>query len=156
MKKIWIAVALSIILVACRKEHGNPGPVPPPIDPGTITVAVDQNHPGYPIYPAFEGLSFETQILTKNPEYLNTNNNVLIQLIKNLGPGILRIGGDTSDEIDWTGAPRDANTPANVLTTSDIDRLAAFSRVSGWPVLFGLNLGSNHVGASVNEAELCI
>lgn len=152
MRKLWIVIMLSIVLVACRKEHGNPGPKPPTNSSDTILLAVDQSQQGYPISPSFEGLSFETQILTKNPEYLNVNNSVLIQMIKNLGPGILRIGGDTSDETDWTGAPRDPSTPATMLTTSDIDRLSAFSRASGWPVLFGLNLGSNHLDACTNEA----
>jgi len=73
-------------------------------------------------------------------------------MIKNLGPGILRIGGGTSDEVYWSDNPRGPNTSADSLTSTDIDRLAAFSTATGWPVLFGLNLGSYDVAATSNEA----
>jgi hypothetical protein len=91
-------------------------------------------------------------VLSKKPDYLNAGNKVFIQLIKNLGPGLLRIGGNSSDEITWTGGPRTISTPADALATSDIDRLADFTRITGWPVLFGLNLGNNNVAAAADEA----
>src|ERR1700712_4470736 len=133
MKKICIAVFLSLALFSCKREPS----VKPPIDNSfAITVNVDQTLPGYAIPSIFEGLSFETGVLCKNPEFLNENNTVLIQLLKNLGPGMLRIGGDTSDEIDWTGSPRGPHTSTDSLTTTDIDHLSAFSKMIGWPALF--------------------
>src|SRR6185312_15799473 len=48
--------------------------------------------------------------------------------------------------------PRDAGTPENSITTTDIDRLAALSNAAGWPVLFGLNLGENKTANAANEA----
>ena len=149
MKKFWIAVLLSVTLFACKKEQHEVDPVPPT---PSVNLTVDQSQSGNLISPTFLGLSFETAILTKNPEYLNGNNNALIQLIKNLGPGVLRIGGDTSDEIDWTGKARTDKTSTDSLTTSDVDRLSAFSKAVGWQVLYGLNMGSNHVGAAADEA----
>jgi hypothetical protein len=150
MKKLWAAALLSVILFSCKREHIDPNL--PAANGIPLTLNVDQFHPGNAIPQDFEGLSFETQILAKNPEYLDPNNTVLIQLLKNLGPGLLRIGGDTSDETDWTGKPRDANTTDEELSTTDVDRLADFSKASGWPVLFGLNLGNNNVAAAANEA----
>ncbi|WP_240049248.1 hypothetical protein [Mucilaginibacter psychrotolerans] len=117
-----------------------------------VTVKLEQNKPGNSISPQFEGLSYETQLLINSPNYLNVNNTSLIQMLKSLGPGILRIGGNTSDEIAWQGTERTPLTPANTLTTSDVDKLAAFADVTGWKVLFGLNLGNNDVGAAVDEA----
>jgi hypothetical protein len=150
MKKFWIAVLLSVTLFACKKGHKD-------IDPTTVipsvTLNVNEYQRGYLIAQTFLGLSFETAILTKNSEYLNANNNTLIQLLKNIGPGILRIGGDTSDEIDWTGKARTGKTSTNLLTTSDIDRLSAFSKAVGWPVLYGLNMGSYNVSAAADEAS---
>ena len=164
MKKIYVVVIIAFGLVACRKEkftavninHGNQGDTSQ-IQTDTsykniINVAVDQNKLGYTISPTFEGLSFETLVLSDNPEYLTPGNSVFIQLIQNLGPGLLRIGGGTSDKITWTGTARNSNTPPNSLTTTDIDRLSAFSKQIGWPVLFGLNLGTYQVTASTNEA----
>ena len=73
-------------------------------------------------------------------------------MIKNLGTGVLRIGGDSSDETTWTGNKRNSSTPANSLTTTDIDHLAAFSKDIGWPVIFGLNLGKFDADTAAKEA----
>jgi hypothetical protein len=164
MKKFYIAIFIAISLVACRRENLTPVKNNTGKQTDTsysradtsyqniVTVAVDPTRPGNIISPAFEGLSFEAALLVQNPEYLNAGNSVFIQLIKNLGPGILRIGGGTSDKIAWTGSARNSSTPPNTLTTTDIDQLSAFSKLTGWPVLFGLNLGSYQVAASANEA----
>jgi hypothetical protein len=119
-----------------------------------VTVTINQNETGgYKIPATFEGLSYETGILAESPDFLNENNKVLIQLIKNLGGGILRIGGNTSDLTGWTGNARTINTPIDSLTTTDIDRLSAFSKAIGWQVLFGLNLGQYNVAVAANEAQ---
>ena len=135
-------------MLSCRKEHkmiqGQNNPPGP-----SVTVTINENQPGHAIPETFEGLSFETQVLTANPNFLNTNNAVLIQMVKNLGPGILRIGGGTSDEVYWS---EDGHIAAGSLTKPDIDRLAAFSNAIGWQVLFGLNLGSNDAATTANEA----
>src|SRR5471030_1463933 len=128
MKKIWIAILMAITLVACKKD--NPKPVFPAFNqlPAVynqpVTVNVDQSQPGFTIPENFEGLSYETGIFGESPEFLNADNTVLFQLIQNLGSGVLRIGGNSSDETPWTGGARTANTPAKSLTTSDIDNLA--------------------------------
>lgn len=137
-------------LCACRKEQSNP---PPKRNSIPITVTIDENSKGSVIPREFEGLSYETGILAESPEILNTDNKRLIQLIRNLGPGLLRVGGDSSDEVFWTGSERNAASGKDSLTTSDIDRLAAFSRAIGWPVLFGLNMGKNDPNTAANEAQ---
>ncbi len=151
MNKKWLAILLMATgIFSCRKAEF--GTVQPKGKSIPITVAIDESRPSYRIPSDFEGLSYETGLLGEDPEFLNANNTVLIQLIKNLGNGILRIGGNTSDETSWTGLPRKDNTPKNLLTTSDIDRLSAFSKAIGWRVLFGLNLGDNNPTAAGNEA----
>ena len=159
MNKKWFLVLFFLLLFACRKESKTlPPPIQipqklPPANGLAVTVTIDQKNLGAVIPENFEGLSYETAILTQNPEVLNINDKVFIQLIKNLGPGLLRIGGDSSDEIFWTGNTRKTGTGKDSLTTSDIDRLAAFSSQTGWPVLFGLNFGSSNIGAAVSESE---
>jgi hypothetical protein len=156
MKKTGFAILMAICLLSCNKENlESKLPVVkklPVVNNLPVTVTVDESRPGYTIPETFEGLSYETSILAENPEYLNENNTVLIQLIKNLGPGVLRIGGNSSDLVKWTGGARTDATPAHSLTTSDIDRLSAFDKAIGWPVLFGLNLGSGDGAAAANEA----
>jgi hypothetical protein len=150
MRKLLTAVLLFFFIFACKK--GSPDTSLTKSKDTQVTVALDQTLPGYSISPRFEGLSFETAVLCRNPEYLNVNNKVYIQLIKNLGPGLLRIGGDTSDEIDWTGAGPINDASKHSLSQAGIDRLAAFSNKTGWPVLLGLNLGSNKLNAAIDEA----
>jgi len=157
MNKTWLAIVLAISLLSCGKENFDPK-LPPitgvpvtAIPPVPITVNIDQSHRGFNIASDFEGLSYETGLLVENPDFLNENNAVLIQLIKNLGKGILRIGGNTSDEIDWSGS-NNQNPASLALKPSDIDRLSGFSRAIGWPVLFGLNLGKYDTLAAANEA----
>jgi hypothetical protein len=154
MRKKILIILLAFGFFACKKEPLNPAdqnPLAATAPP--ITVTVDPTQQGYALSSTFEGLSYETAILTTDPDVLNINNKVLIQMIKNLGPGFLRIGGDSSDEISWTGGPRTSTTPNNVLTTTDIDRLSAFAGATGWQVLFGLNLGNDNMYAAANEAQ---
>lgn len=150
MNKFYPVLIVLFIIISCKKEIVDTTTVATGY---VVNITLDQDHPGNPIPANFEGLSFETAVLVNNPNFLNENNSVLVQLIKNLGPGVLRIGGNTSDETDWIDAPRTANTPANTLTTSDIDRLAAFAKVTGWKVIFGLDLGKNNIIDAASEAK---
>src|SRR5215475_11693414 len=109
-----------IILCACTKKRAVV-PVQPIHKDTTsipIEVTIDQSKPGHTIAPDFEGLSFETGSLTNSSNLLTTHNTVLLQLIKNLGPGVLRIGGNSSDNIFWTGHARNLSTGADSLTTT--------------------------------------
>ncbi|WP_259070380.1 glycosyl hydrolase family 79 C-terminal domain-containing protein [Mucilaginibacter sp. X4EP1] len=156
MKKICILALCLLILSACvKKSDLLPDPQPaPPLDlktDGILTLDID--HPANAIPQNFEGLSFENWILSRNPEYLDASNAVMVQLIKNLGPGVIRMGGNSSDETDWIGDGFNADTHFDVLTTLGIDRLAAFSRKTNWQVIFGLNLGHNNINASIDEAK---
>ena len=149
MKRIWVIILLAAAIQACKKDHRSD---PVPVNQATVTVNLDINHPANAISPQFQGFSFETWLLCRNPAYLNANNAVLIQLFKNLGTGVLRMGGNSSDETGWTGKPRTSGTSPDSLTTSEIDRLADFSKATGWPVIFGLNLGTGSVASTTDEA----
>lgn len=145
------AFVLLLCLCACRKENLDSGrPAISPAKP--VTVIIDQHLSGYTIPHVFQGLSYETGLLTDDPNYLNENNTVLIQLLRNLGKGVLRIGGNSSDEIDWGGDDAGTDTLHRKLTKADIDRLAGFAKAINWPVLFGLNLANNEPSAAADEA----
>jgi hypothetical protein len=156
MKKTGLAILMAATLLSCNKENLQSKlpviPTRPVVNYLPVTVTLDESHPGYKIPETFEGLSYETSLLVDSPEFLNENNQVLIQLIKNLGRGVLRIGGNSSDLTKWGWGPRTEKTPPKTLTTSDIDRLSAFDKAIGWPVVFGLNLGSGNAATAANEA----
>lgn len=153
MRKLLPAALLcAVVFVSCRKEHGADVKDQFINNETTINVTIDESHPGAMIPQTFEGLSFETSILAEDAGFLNADNKVLIQMMKNLGPGILRMGGASSDLTTWTGTARSADTPPASVTTTDIDHLSAFATATGWPVLFGLNLGNNDKDLAANEA----
>jgi hypothetical protein len=154
MNKPWFAIIiLAISLCACKKDLIDTGrPTSQGLAAVPVTVILDQSLTGYKIPHIFEGLSYETALLTEDPAYLNENNTVLVQLLKNLGKGVLRIGGNSSDEIDWGGDDAGTDTLHRKLTKADVERLAAFAKAIKWPVLFGLNLANNSPEAAADEA----
>ncbi len=147
----WIAAC--ICLAACKKTTDNNGYQPLPPAQGTaVTVVLHPDKPGFAIPAAFLGFSYETGLLPDS-SFLNIQNQVLLQLYKNLGQGIIRVGGNSSDRLVWTGGPRNAASGNDSLTTTDIDRFSAFAQASGWQVLFGLNLGNYNIAKAVDEAR---
>ncbi|NLR82948.1 glycosyl hydrolase family 79 C-terminal domain-containing protein [Chitinophaga eiseniae] len=153
-KFVIMAVAGSLIAAGCSKKSNDALSASPPVQPkGTpATVVIHPNEPGIPVSTSFLGFSYETSILPDS-SFLTPSNTVLIQLIRNLGDGVLRVGGNSSDRLAWTNAARTAATGKDSLTTTDIDRFAAFAKATGWPVLFGLNLGLYDPGKAAAEAS---
>ena len=152
MQKPWLIILLAVVLVSCHKDHTEDIKKQFIVNDHTVNVTFDEKHPGNVIPETFNGLSFENGVFGQDINYLDENNKVLIQLMKNIGPGIIRMGGGTSDLITWIDAPRNSGTQADAITTSDIDRLSAFSKVTGWPVIFGLNLADNDQDVAAEEA----
>jgi len=152
MQKTWLILLLAAVLVSCHKDNSENIKKQFITNDHTVNVTFDEQHPGNVIPATFEGLSFENGVFGQDINYLNENNSVLIQLMKNVGPGIIRMGGGTSDLITWTGSPRNSSTQPDAITTSDIDHLAAFSNATGWPVIFGLNLADNDQDVAADEA----
>jgi hypothetical protein len=113
-------------------------------------VTVDYQNAGWPLAPDFIGLSYESAILSPG-NYFTPENATLIALMRALGVGVLRIGGNTSERTVWepTGA---AALGSIVITPAAIDRLAATLRVLGWKLIYGLNLARGTPEAAAEEA----
>jgi hypothetical protein len=99
----------------------------------TVTNIVQAN-----INSTFAGFSYEKSILSKN--LFSDSNTALINLFKLLGPGILRIGGNS---VNCEGSLSTWNAGGSGLVSgqvsrSDVDRLAAFLNATGWKVIYGL------------------
>ncbi|HZT72792.1 MAG TPA: hypothetical protein VE996_03995 [Terriglobales bacterium] len=61
------------------------------------------------------------------------------RFMRNLGPGVLRLGGNSQDNTCWAQAPHPAECQAT-LTAADLRLFAAAARASGWRLILGLNL----------------
>jgi hypothetical protein len=100
----------------------------------------------------FVGLSYESAILA-DADYISPDNTSLIGLIRPLrGRGILRIGGNTSEDTVWNPSNQEMVPGRIVLTPARIDRLAALVRALGWKLIYGLNLARGMPPAAAAEA----
>jgi hypothetical protein len=133
-----------------------PPPPPPgaPIDagptvPATITVT-PSSHVGT-IPPAFVGLSYEKSQL---PSGLFAGTDApLIALLQLLGPGILRVGGNSVDRTEWYTAPTSDASPASTITTAEVDALSALAKASGWKVIYGVDMKLSTPAIAADEVK---
>ena len=90
-------------------------------------------------------------------DYFDVRNHELAQLLANLGTGVLRFGGNSVEFTYWSrqGMPEIPKARA-VLTPRDLDRVFAFSRKTGWPVMLGLNLGYYDPQMAADEAGYAV
>jgi hypothetical protein len=130
-----------MFLLSCKKTNDQQTILNPPLTNAVpVQISLDPAHPSYVITPDYLGLSFEMTAITDS-NYFNTDNSVFIQLIKNLSPGIFRIGANGVDKTFWSGTPRFVSTPADSIATTDIDRFSHFIQAIQWKTIFGLNFG---------------
>jgi hypothetical protein len=79
-------------------------------------------------------------------------NSGYFQFMKNLGPGILRLGGNSQDNVCWD--PAHAPHPEGcdgVLTAPDFALYSKAAAASGWKLIVGLNLKQNSAAWALSE-----
>ena len=139
MKKIWLFACLILVsyTMICAQS---------------IKIDIDCAHPGLKIPDEFNGISFETRALVKD-ETISPNDTVLLNMMKLLGPGILRIGGNSVENSVFSLGKRNKKTGQDTITADDIDRAFAFANKLGWRVIFGVNLGKYDPALSAKEVQ---
>ena len=114
-----------------------------------VFITADRAGPVATIGPDFVGFSYEKSALSRS--FFVGSNKRLIGLFRRLGPGILRLGGNSVDRSSWSA---DNTDPAeHLILPSNVDELGEFLRVSDWKVLYGLNFASNTPARLVDEAS---
>ena len=125
--------------------------------------ALDRSQPGRRVDPSLASLSYETLELS-DPTFFAADNHGLVRLFRELNPhGVLRIGGNTSDETVWSGFRgklppfvKRTRGPAQpyVLKPEGLQALAGFLEATGWRLIFGVNLriGSPAMAVSLAQA----
>ena len=125
------------------------------------------DEPGNPIATDFSGLSYETSQLS-DPTFFSRQNAPLAAFHRRLGiAGVLRIGGNTSEFGVWSptaAAPVPSASqalgpdtgrhpaPRRPVTPLAIRNLRGFLELSGWRLIYGLNMGSESPGTVADEA----
>jgi hypothetical protein len=120
----------------------------------TVVVTVDTAHPGDALPTDFLGLSFEASVL--GSDLFDPARSDLSALMRDLGTGRLRFGGNSVDRVAaWTGDPT-APPPSwalSAVTPADLARLGALTAATGWKVDLGLTLGHPDPAAAAAEAS---
>jgi hypothetical protein len=118
--------------------------------PGTVTV--NRGATVGKIAPGYLGLSYEKSHLTDS--FFTGSNAPLIAMCKLLGPGILRLGGNSVDATSWlaSAAPTMGGTIGKQIGTADVDSLADFLDATGWKTIYAVNLKTSTPAAAAAEA----
>ncbi len=133
-----------------------------------VDLAIDLTQQGHRILPSYTGLSYEKAQLA-NPDFFTGKNAQLVGLMRTLGRhGVLRIGGNTSDEntfwnphkkpsikdLKMTAGPDTGRHPLRkvTITPESIRDLNDFLEETGWTVIYGLNLGKGTPENAADEA----
>jgi hypothetical protein len=122
-------------------------------------VTVHADRPGAAIPRDFLGLSYEKSMLA-GPHF-RPDNTEMINLLRNLGPGVLRFGGNHVELTDWqrNDSPAQQKPDEKVdlcLGPAALDNLYAFARRCDWRVIHGLNLAGNNAGMAADEAAYAL
>jgi hypothetical protein len=113
-----------------------------------VSITADRAGPVPTIGPNFVGFSYEKNALSQS--FFVGSNKRLIGLFRRLGPGILRLGGNSVDRTSWSSDNTDP--PEHRILPSHVDALGEFLRSTDWKVLYGLNFASNTDARLVDEA----
>lgn len=136
--------------------------VPPataaPAAAGGATVTVDPRQPGGRLPADLVGLSFEMRELGVGN--LDARRGTMAQLLRTLGPGNIRISGNTLDRDGiWLPAGQALPDPQpewlqHVVTPADIERLDGFLHATGWRAEVGINLARWDPVAAADQARV--
>ncbi len=99
------------------------------------------------ISPRFLGLSYEKSMLSRG--LFDATDTAMIGLLRSLGQGVLRVGGNQVDRTIWR--PDGPGGEAAFIAPADVRRFAAFAQATGWQVLYAVNMGANNPAAAADE-----
>jgi hypothetical protein len=118
--------------------------------PVTITVT---GVSGVTLPSDFIGLSFESGNLASTTTF-PAENPVFRQMLAQIGPGLLRFGGNSVDKLTgWQATPRTSSTPSTVIASSDVDRVLALTRAVNWKILYSVGLGNADAASDADQAH---
>src|SRR5262249_11414510 len=115
--------------------------------PATISIGGTN---GAPLKDRYLGLSFPLNGLATPT--ITTGN--LPQLMRTLGPGVMRWGGNVESATFWTSTGEAAPAWAEfVLTPEHLKRLKTLADLTGWTAIIGVNLRQYDPARAADEAK---
>ncbi len=123
----------------------------------SVVVSIDVAHPGLLLPADFLGLSFEASVL--GSDLFDPARSDLSALMRDLGTGRLRFGGNSVDRVAaWTADPTDPlpSWAHSRVTPADLVRVGVLAGATGWKVDLGLDLGHADSAAAADEARTAV
>jgi hypothetical protein len=116
------------------------------------SLAVVPSQPGRMFDDGAIGLSIETEELATRD--LSAGHGSLVALMRLLGPGVLRIGGNSLDRSWWTTA-NEVRPPwaTSVVTPADLVAVRDLLAATGWHAILGVDLGHFDPARAADEAQ---
>jgi len=103
--------------------------------------------------PGSIGLSVEADELATSD--LSATRGSLVALMRQLGPGVLRLGGNSLDYSWWTSTSEQPPSWAtSVITPPDLASLRRLLIATGWRAILGVDLGHFDPARAANEATI--
>jgi len=110
---------------------------------------VPNERPGVEIPPDFIGLSYEKSAMSA--PLFDASDTALVRLFRRLGPGVLRVGGNSVDRASWD--PEGLGLQKGLIAPADVSRLARFLQATDWRIIYGLAMGPSNPQAMADEAS---
>jgi hypothetical protein len=149
---LTLVASLTVILVSVLLLHGSIV-LSQVGHSGKVVLSLQMAHPGGEFAPGAVGLSIEAKELATAD--LSATNRPLVEMMRLLGPGVLRIGGNSLDYSWWTDA--DEPNPAwakSTVVPADLVRLRTLLKATGWRTILGVDLGHFEPTRAANEAQV--
>jgi hypothetical protein len=116
-------------------------------------LTVEPTHPGMSFALGAVGLSLETEELTTRD--LSAGHQSLVALMRLLGPGVLRLGGNSLDRSWWTSDGEASPAWAkSLIIPPDLVALRRLLVATNWHAILGVDLGHYDPGRAANEARV--
>src|SRR6185503_4682613 len=102
----------------------------------------------------FMGLGYEISSVAV-PGLLSDKNSTYLRLIQNFRtPGVIRIGGNTSDYASYDARGEAKSLPKGTMVNeASLRELRGFLDAIGWRLIWGLNLGADKLDNAMDEAR---
>ncbi len=124
----------------------------PSVDDISIGLLLKPAIKGLQIPTSFTGLSYESNAMVSG-KYFSSTFTKHVNLIKNLGIGVIRIGANSSDNMIWNNALRNGYSGSDKIFKDDVDRFFGFATAIGWKSMFGLNVGTGTISQATDEVK---
>jgi hypothetical protein len=140
-----LLAALMLLVIPSRSASAKPAQ--------SVVLTVAPSQPGTRFALGAVGLSAEADELSTGD--LGANRTSLVALMRRLGPGVLRIGGNSVDYSWWTANnERPPTWATSVVTPSDLVNLRGLLEATGWRAILGVDLGHLDPARAGDEARV--